>query len=98
MWNSTSKQSDKGVQYNLPDFDAIINFIGYLIELNEDSNGSPLAKDDTCDLHYSAYLNGITNGEYIYAIFEILGEMTSPNPVNRRPSIRRRYSPRFLTA
>ncbi|HEY4415114.1 MAG TPA: hypothetical protein VGO57_05430 [Verrucomicrobiae bacterium] len=85
MWNSTSRVKEEGTQYDFPELDAIVNFIGYLIELEEDSSETSLAKDEECDLHYSAYLNGITNGEYIYAVFEILSEMLSDEPFKEAP-------------
>jgi hypothetical protein len=77
MWNSTSRVTQSGTKYDFPELDAIINFIGFAIEGEEGANDSPLKKDEECNFHYTSYLNGITNEEYLYTIFEILGEMTS---------------------
>jgi hypothetical protein len=85
MWNSTSRAKEGGTQYEFPELDAIINFIGCAIEREEDASDNPLPKDEACDLHYASYLNGITNGEYLYAVFEILGEMTSDEPFKEAP-------------
>jgi hypothetical protein len=85
MWNSTSRVSEGGTKYEYPELDAIINFIGCAIEGEEDSNDQPLAKDNECDFHHTAYLNGITNGEYIYVVFEILTEMMDDEPYKTAP-------------
>jgi hypothetical protein len=85
MWNSTSRAKEGGTQYDFPELDALISFIGCAIEREEDKGETSLAKDGECDFHYTAYLNGITNGEYIYTIFEILGEMLSDEPSKEAP-------------
>jgi hypothetical protein len=83
MWNSTSKVTEEGTKYGSPDLDALFNFVGCAIDLEELE--VELRKDDECKFHYCAYLNGITNGEYIYAAFEILSEMIGDEPSKPAP-------------
>lgn len=85
MWNSTSRVTSDGTKYDFPELDALFNFIGCAIEREEDLNDHSLGKDEECQFHYSGYLNGITNGEYIYALFEILSEMTGDEPSKEAP-------------
>ena len=85
MWNSTSRATEKGTQYEFPELDAIINYVGSMLELEEGAKEEPLLKDAECDFHYSSYLNGITNGKYIHTIFEILSEMINDEPFKEAP-------------
>jgi hypothetical protein len=85
MWNSTSRATKNGTQYEFPELDAIINSIGFLIELEEDADEGSLSKGAECDFHHTSYLDGITNGEYIYTIFEILNEMLGDEPSKEAP-------------
>jgi hypothetical protein len=75
MWISSYPTTINGTKYNLQDLDFLINEIGFDIELHKDA--SELKKDEPCQFHFEHYLLGITNGEYIYAVYEIIQELTS---------------------
>jgi len=85
MWNSTSRTSDAGVQYDFADLDVFFNHIGCNIEAQEGCDDGPLQKDAECELHVSAYLQGITNGEYLHAVYEILYSMADGSPCKEVP-------------
>jgi len=75
MWLSSYPTTKNGTKYNLHDLDFLINEIGFDIELHRDAK--ELEKDEECQFHFEHYLLGITNGEYIYALYEIIQELTS---------------------
>jgi hypothetical protein len=79
MWNSTSRVTEHGTKYECPQIDALINHAGLMIQLEEDDEPG-LEKDAECNVHYTSFLNGITNGEYFYALFQIFGELISDEP------------------
>jgi hypothetical protein len=85
MWNSTSRTNEGGVQYGFADLDVFFNHIGCNIETQEGSDDGPLQKDAECELHVSAYLQGITNGEFLYAVYEILYSMVDDAPCEDIP-------------
>lgn len=85
MWNSTSRVSEEGTKFEIEQLDLLVNFLGTEIERQEDFDGNPLPKDTEYEWHYSPFLNGITNGEFIYCAFEILSEMLSEQPAKLAP-------------
>jgi hypothetical protein len=85
MWNSTSRLTEGGTKYEIGQLDLLINFLGMEIERQEDSDDLPLAGDAEYEWHYSPFLNGITNGEFLFCAFEILSEMLSDEPAKPAP-------------
>lgn len=53
---------------------AIFNYIGVQLEVSAELE--ELGKDDESDLHFSEFLREITNGEYIWALYEVLRALT----------------------
>lgn len=64
-----------GKIYPLRALDFYVNSIGKDIEIKRELD--ELGKDVECDLHLDPFLEGITNGEYIYAIFDVIRILTS---------------------
>jgi hypothetical protein len=84
MWNSQSRVTKDGTRYTIDDLEGLINIIG--VEL--DTGDEPLEeypKDGLCEIHYSGYLSGITNGEYIYGVYEVLKDLLSDYPCSVAP-------------
>lgn len=63
--------------YSLRSFDFLIKTIGHDIEMAEELNS--LGKDNECEFHVNPFLVGITNGEYIFAVYNNFRSLTSSN-------------------
>jgi hypothetical protein len=65
-----SGDSMSSTRYPPHKLDAIFNYIG--VQLDVTAELDELGKDDESDLNLSGFLRGITNGEYIWALYEAL--------------------------
>jgi hypothetical protein len=74
MWDSTS-QINGGRKYEVGQLALFINFLGYELSRLEGDEGMPLPKDAEYSNHYCSFLDGITNGEFVWCASEILNEM-----------------------
>lgn len=64
----------RSARYPLHKLDAIFNHIGVQLELAAELD--ELGKNDKSDLYFSGFLREITNGEYIWALYEALRALT----------------------
>lgn len=84
MWNSASRVTKNGTQYELDDLEPLIDVIGVTLD-GADTPLEAFPKDGLCEIHYSEYLNGITNGEYIYGVYEVLKDLLGDYPCVEAP-------------
>lgn len=83
MWRSPSidgsENGQKGMQYPIEKLDFLINYIGHQMFVREELD-ELWDKDAICDMHSCYFLKKITNGEYLFALYQIFQELTSPEP------------------
>jgi hypothetical protein len=65
------------ITYSLRSFDFLINTIGLDLDLAKGRN--QLEKNRECDFHLDPFLAGITNGEYIIAVYNVIRYLTNPS-------------------
>lgn len=84
MWfiNTTSRQ------FTAEELRLLFKYAGYCIEKQEQLDEAPLKPDAPCEFYHEPFLAGITNGEYLWCLDEILAEMLSASPAIEPPAFK----------
>lgn len=81
MWKTTSGS----LKFDTNDLGFLITPLCIKLEVFPELHDCAESKDETCQHHYTLYLEGITNGEFIYSAYQVICEMISSEPAKKPP-------------
>ena len=85
MW----KTSSGSMRFSINDLGFLITPVGLKLELFPELKDCARSKDETCQHQYTLFLEGITNGEFFFAAYAVLGEMLSAEPASEPPRFKK---------